>query len=334
MPHIDPGTRIGPDGKRYPEGSPELDPNWQPPDPGSVEVTMPPGVATEASVLAIAEAIREEVTTTATLTAGESLTVTVPAGASEWLVQTSGSFTGNLHTEGTLDRTNWVKFNYRQTQTGKMANIITTPGIFRGNCAGMSEFRVRASGALTGAATVHVKCSKGVGPVFQNAFTEVRSLAQYYASTAGGNVLFMASTGERTMAATTDQDVAAFSNPANSGVDVYVEKFSYGTNKAGRMKRYRSPTITGLTTESSWTNRGGGTNVPAARMYLPPFTVSATGTLGFVHYLGTNDQISPEIHGGLILRPGQGFLWRWTPDAGQTGVISIEVVWWETGAVT
>jgi hypothetical protein len=113
-----------------------------------------------------------------TLTAvAQSVTVTVGTGQSEWALELSGTFRAgsNVIFEGSVNGTDWFALNGRQTGTVNTVLVNNTNGgsgpyLFRGNLAGMSQFRARCTAFQTGdSITVSVRASSGIGAVFLNA---------------------------------------------------------------------------------------------------------------------------------------------------------------------
>ena len=287
------------------------------------------------SLLLSTQAASTAVSTTATIAAaGQTVEITVGDTHSNWSVQVTGSFTGLLRTEASLDGSTFVQINYRQSSNGGLSNRITVAGLYRGNLAGLVKFRVRAETLSSGTPVVIVRSTAGIGAVFPNTFMVTQSIEQYYASTAGGNVLFDATTGEQSLS-NSGGAVALLRNPSGSGVDMYIARLNYGTNGNGVFRRYRGPTVTNVGTAVTPGNRGGGSNTPSGLFYtLPNLTVSAAGNLRRTSYVGAYSESRNDHIGNLILRPGQDFYWTYTPAAAQSNTATVEVVWWETGALT
>jgi predicted secreted protein len=71
-----------------------------------------------------------------------------------WAVQVTGTFSGTVTFEGTVDGTNWV--DIEMVSLGNSTTVSTTAtaaGIWRGNVVGLTEVRVRVSTYASGAIT-------------------------------------------------------------------------------------------------------------------------------------------------------------------------------------
>ncbi len=111
-----------------------------------------------------------------TSTAGSYVAVKCPGGDSAWSVGITGLTSGFLYYEGSPDSTtgidgNWININGRQT--GVVNTVLSgsaiTNGMYRGNTSGLTYFRVRAVGALSGTPLVRINVTSGSGAVFLNA---------------------------------------------------------------------------------------------------------------------------------------------------------------------
>jgi DUF4097 and DUF4098 domain-containing protein YvlB len=111
-----------------------------------------------------------------TPTAGSYVSVACPGGDSAWNVQITGTWTGTLHFEISLDSTNgidgsWINVNGRRTGivATQLSGSATANGAYRGNTSGAKYFRVRAASPLTGQPAIVARFSSGTGAVFLNA---------------------------------------------------------------------------------------------------------------------------------------------------------------------
>jgi hypothetical protein len=104
--------------------------------------------------------------------------VSIAAGGGDcaWNLQITGTWTGTIYFEISLDSTtgidgNWVSCNGRQSGVVNtiLSNSTTTNGVYRGNTSGAKYYRVRAVGAWSGTAACVIRLSDGVGAVFLNA---------------------------------------------------------------------------------------------------------------------------------------------------------------------
>lgn len=109
-------------------------------------------------------------------TAGSYYTLRCPGGDSGWAVGITGLTTGTLYFEGSPDSTNgadgnWINISGRRAgllQTQISGNAVAN-GMYRGNTSGLTWFRVRSVGALTGTPLVRIQISDGTAAVFLNA---------------------------------------------------------------------------------------------------------------------------------------------------------------------
>jgi hypothetical protein len=113
---------------------------------------------------------------TGTSTAASYVVVKCPGGDSAWAASITGTWTGTLYFEESVDSTtgidgNWINVNGRQT--GVVNTVLmgstTTVGMFRGNTSGSVYWRIRAVGTWTGTASIRTNLSAGTGAVFLNA---------------------------------------------------------------------------------------------------------------------------------------------------------------------
>ena len=244
-----------------------------------------------------------------------------------WNVQVSGSFVGTIQTELSINDIDFSPVAYRQSGTGSIGNKITMPGIFRGNCGGASLFRVRAIGWTSGTANIAIK-SGGVGAIFSNVIQEVRELAQYYASAAGGRVSFNVTSGS--VAGNAAQLAMVLSNPAASPVDLYIERITLSNSVNGTWTRMRNSALTITGTSLVFQNRGGGANGSEARAYINGAVTATGGTTTSTTHVAAYIPFSIEEDGALILMPGQNAAWTFTPNAGGSYTAAINVVEWES----
>lgn len=93
-------------------------------------------------------------------TAGSTVMVGPLSGEGTLAIQVSGTWTGTLIAQGTIDNTNWVSLgSVTNIATGaQSANIASaSTGIWQVTCGGMYYVRVTASAAVTGTAVVSVR---------------------------------------------------------------------------------------------------------------------------------------------------------------------------------
>jgi hypothetical protein len=107
---------------------------------------------------------------TGTPTAGSFVALTdIINGAGCVAIQISGTWTGTLTAQTTIDDTNWISFTkqLQDASTGLMAQNITSAqkGIWLVNIAAATSFRLTASAAMTGTAVVTMRLTNTVGLV-------------------------------------------------------------------------------------------------------------------------------------------------------------------------
>lgn len=105
-------------------------------------------------------------TATGAITSTQSVTVTPGAGQSTVGIQVTGTWTGTLFVEGSVDGTNYVQTTLIPILSGSVQTAtITANGIFQANVAGLASFRIRGSTVASGTATVTLISSGGAGTV-------------------------------------------------------------------------------------------------------------------------------------------------------------------------
>ncbi len=271
-----------------------------------------------------------------------------------WSVQVTGTWTGRLYTEVSIDGLTWIPVNSRQSAGGRLANNFTQNGLYRGTYGGMQAFRVRAVGAFTGTAKVFIVLGD-TAAVFQNSDVVVQSEAQYYSSLAGLNSGWGVCSQEITLtnAATEYPALWMFNNDAAGGRVVYINKVAKGANGPVKVRRYRTgPGGTQMARTAGGTlltinNKGnqaaaasavvayggfGGTalaisNVPT---YFEKQTFIGGNGSGGIYQGGTVD----TDEGGSILIPPQTGMY-WTINAAVAGLLGVvEVSYWDGTTLT
>jgi hypothetical protein len=189
-----------------------------------------------------------------------------------------------------------------------------------------------AADAASTVGSIHAKLRK----IAESNVLHRPTAAQYYAGVDGGNVSFNGTAGVQTVN-TSGGNVTAFVNPANSGVDLYVQRFVLSSDQPGRYERYRGATLTGLGTAATSNNRGGHpTNAAKGKIYGQGAFTPTGGNMGMITYVGASNTSADNVDGSLILRPGEEIHWRYVPNPGVSGnsSVAVEVVWWELPART
>jgi hypothetical protein len=125
-------------------------------------------------VTATANITTQNLVPTGVATAGSACQTGALNGASMVCIQVTGTYTGSLTVQGTVDGSTWVTL---QEAFGTTLNIgsgttatnsivpSATTGLFVANVAGLNKFRVTALGSVTGTATVSIQASLGHSPM-------------------------------------------------------------------------------------------------------------------------------------------------------------------------
>lgn len=159
---------------------------------------------------------------------------------------------------------------------------------------------------------------------------------QWAVSTNGGRSGYNASIGTLALGNGHEpQPVAAFTNPAGSGIDVHLDRLAACSTTAGTWQRYRGATITPTGAPAPNINRGGGDTEAKAQLYPASAITIDGGVPSKVMFTQPRLNIDGNFAGNLILRPGQTLHWRFQPEpAGHNPGprVTIEIVWWEEPA--
>lgn len=108
-----------------------------------------------------------DTTTSGSITSTQAVTINTN-GQSTVSWQISGTWTGNVLFESTVDGTNWVSTTGVSVATGVSAGSTTANGAFQGNAAGMVGFRVRGSNVATGTAVVAMRASVALSTIMSD----------------------------------------------------------------------------------------------------------------------------------------------------------------------
>ena len=109
---------------------------------------------------------------TGAATANSSVATGTLTGKSRLTLQVTGTYTGNLTLQGTVDGSTWVSINgnsaLMNVSTGVMSTQIPSGsvGIWTADIAGYAAVRVSASSTVTGTAVVTLRTSNGSGNAF------------------------------------------------------------------------------------------------------------------------------------------------------------------------
>lgn len=108
-------------------------------------------------------------------TAGSHVAAATIGVNSSWTVAFTGTWTGTIYFEGSLDSTNgtdgnWIGLDGRRVNAdgAVFGPTATANGVYRVAAGGFKYVRVRAVGAWTGTATVNIRIAAGTSVVFIN----------------------------------------------------------------------------------------------------------------------------------------------------------------------
>jgi hypothetical protein len=135
-----------------------------------------------------------------TATAGSTVGVTGMNGQTTATIQVTGTYTGALTAQGTVDGSNWIALAFIQnvnTATNAATIASATVGIFQADVGGFTAFRISANAAITGTAVVTVRVSTGNAlialdaplPAGTNAIGNITTVSTVTAVTAISNAL-------------------------------------------------------------------------------------------------------------------------------------------------
>jgi hypothetical protein len=91
----------------------------------------------------------------------DTVELELPSGASVLALQISGTWTGEIDFEGTIDGTNWVALEMQPLPTGDHADSTTANGAWQVNVAGYEKARAIGDGSITGEASVTMRATSG-----------------------------------------------------------------------------------------------------------------------------------------------------------------------------
>lgn len=277
--------------------------------------------------------------------ANSSLVLAQQYNHGSWTVQVTPatSFTGTLTFEVCAEPTltYWIPVNSRQSAGGTLANNATAPGLFRGSFGGVRAIRVRALTGFTGVATVAITVGE-TAAIFTNSNVLSMTEEQYYASSAGKNAMYGATSDLLTFTgAPADQPYFSIYNPNSAGgVVFYVWRIALASTGAQVIRRRR---FTGAATYGTGNttpgidNRGGVANTPTAVVHAgavsTAITLPASPVLQKTVALNSNGASDTSSENfSLLIPPGQGIAFSATGAASSTA--SAEIVWSEGSTLT
>lgn len=105
-------------------------------------------------------------TATGSITTTQSVTLTPSGGQSSVGIQVTGTWTGTLFVEGSVDGTNYSQTTIVPVLSGSIQTAtITANGIWQANVGGLASFRVRGNSVASGTAVVTLIGSSGTATV-------------------------------------------------------------------------------------------------------------------------------------------------------------------------
>jgi len=128
-------------------------------------------VSTVADITATGNITTQNLVPAGTATANSAVETATLNGQTTLTVQVTGTYTGALSLQGTVDGTNWITIAtgvvFINVNTGTTLATITSAlvGIFQTDCAGMNKVRITGLAAMSGTATVTMRASVGTGVV-------------------------------------------------------------------------------------------------------------------------------------------------------------------------
>lgn len=78
-------------------------------------------------------------------------------------LQLTGTWTGTVTFEATVDGLTWVTFNLVPSASATAASTATSNGVWSGNCGGYDSVRARFSTATSGSVYASLQASEGAG---------------------------------------------------------------------------------------------------------------------------------------------------------------------------
>lgn len=280
----------------------------------------------------------------ATYTGGSVVIFQTSEDHSSIQIQISGTWSGTLQTERTLDGNFWFPTNVRRNAAGnQIANQLTQNGLYVGTYATTYQYRVRALTGFSGTATVAFSAGTQAGTFLLSEVTTVTE-SQYFASSAGNNSAWGVCSQEVTLAtANTEYPVLwLFNNDATGGRVLYLMKTQKTASTATKIRRYRTgPGGTQMTRASGGTlltinNRANqsATATAAVAYNGPGLVINNQPTyfekMSYVGQSGANNTgvVETDEQGSILVPPQTGILWA---AAGLTNnaVVSIEVAYWD-----
>lgn len=102
-------------------------------------------------------------TTSGTLGAAEAAVTALCADSDSIAIQVSGTFTGTITFECSVNGTNWVALAMKSSSQAALATLVTTTtaaGVFTVSTVGIQNVRARMSAYTDGSATVDISLTR------------------------------------------------------------------------------------------------------------------------------------------------------------------------------
>ena len=112
--------------------------------------------------------IQPDITASGSLSAPAQTVALALSGQSGAAAQITGTWSGTITFEATLDGTNWVAINAVSASTSTPQTTTTANGLYRLTPGGVAQIRANATALATGSAVVSLRASAGVGGTFAN----------------------------------------------------------------------------------------------------------------------------------------------------------------------
>lgn len=171
-----------------------------------------------------------------------------------------------------------------------------------------------------------------------------RTHAAHYASADGGRVGFNSVTGYVTIpTGAGENNLAAFENPAGSGVDCFLSLGEFAASLDTRFRRYSgAATITVTGSARAAGNRGGGSAAPLAKLYAAGTYTAAnanetatpanSANLRKVAFIKAFQQYVTVLNSEGVVRPGQRLIWTIDNDSNASFMAMVYLEWHEVAA--
>jgi len=110
-----------------------------------------------------------DITATGTITSNQTVTLTGLAGYSSVGISISGTWTGSISVEGSVDGVSFDYLNATPLNSGLVSYTWSANGNFLTNCSGLASVRLRGTVVTSGTATITIRANATTGPVILSA---------------------------------------------------------------------------------------------------------------------------------------------------------------------